>query len=63
LPRRKLAGAFGGLDHAEGQTILDRPQWVEGLDLDEEVDALRRQPVDSDDRSAAYRLEDVLSTR
>jgi len=42
------------------QPVLDRAQWVERFDLDEEVHALRRQMIDPDHRRIADRLDDAL---
>jgi hypothetical protein len=38
LPGSKFAGALGVLDHAKRQTILDRTERIECLNLDEQVD-------------------------
>ena len=35
----QCAAAFGVLDDAEGEAVLDRAERIEGLDLDEEVHA------------------------
>ena len=48
------------LDDAERQAVLHRAQRIEGLDLDVEVDARGRQPVDLHDRRVADRLQDAL---
>ena len=58
-PGESNAPALGVLDHAEGKPVLDRAHWIEGLDLDVEIDALRSELVDLDDGRATYGLEDV----
>ena len=50
---------FRVLDDAERETILDRAERIERFDFDEEVDALRRELVDADDRCMADGLENV----
>ena len=59
LPGLELAGLFRGLDDAERQAILDRAERIEGLDLDEQVDAFRRQLVDLDHRRVADGFKNV----
>ncbi len=39
-----IAGALGVLDHAKRQTILDRTERIECLNLDDQVDPGGRQP-------------------
>ena len=60
LPGLELARLLGRLDHAQRQPILDRAQRIERLDLDEQVHARRRQPVDPHDGRVADRLQDTL---
>src|SRR6185312_7469534 len=50
LPGLERAGFLRRLDDAEREPVLDRAERIEGLDLDVEVDALRRQFVDAHDR-------------
>src|SRR6185369_3790767 len=47
------------LDDADREAILDRPERVEGLDLDIQVHAGRREAVDADHRRVADRLQDA----
>ena len=56
----ELARLLGGLDDAEREAVLHRAERVERLDLDEEVDAGRRQLVDPHHGRVADGLEDVL---
>ena len=58
----QLARLLRRLDDAEGQPVLDRAERIEGLDLDEEVDAGRRQAVDADDRGVPDGPEDGIET-
>src|SRR6185295_4743946 len=60
LTGAQLAGALGILDHAEREAILHRAHRVEGFDLDEEVDAGRREGVHAHDGSSSYRREYVV---
>jgi hypothetical protein len=60
LTRLELPGPLSVFDHPERKSILDGTQWVEGLDLDEQVDTRGRQPVYFDNRRIAYRLKDVM---
>ena len=55
----EFAGALGVLDHAERQTILDRTEWIECLNFDEQVDPGGRKPVYPDNGSVADRLQNV----
>jgi hypothetical protein len=55
-----LSCPLGLFDHAERQTIFDRAERIECLDLGIEIDAVRREPVDLDDRSIADGFQDVL---
>ena len=52
--------AFGRLDDAQGQPVLDRAHRIEGLELDEELDALAARACDLDDRRVADRLKDIV---
>jgi len=61
LPQKRtlveeLTRFFGGLDHTKRQAVLDRAERVEGLDLDEQVDAHGRELVDPNNRRVAHRL-------
>ena len=60
LPGLELAGFLRRLDDAERQAVLDRAERIEGLDLDVEVDAFRRQLVDLDHRRVADGSENVV---
>jgi hypothetical protein len=51
---------LAAMDPAERQAVLYRAQWVERLDLDEQVDALRCQPIDPDDGRVADRSENAV---
>ena len=55
----QLTRLLRGLDHAERQAVLHRSQGIECLDLDEQVDAGRRQAVDPDDGRVADRSENA----
>jgi hypothetical protein len=71
---RRAEGALGGTDHSETDTgiaarrlddaecepILDRSKRIEGLDLDEEIDARRAETIDPDDRRVADGFQDVV---
>ena len=52
--------ALGALDDGERQAVLDRAHRVEGLDLDVDVDAGRRELVEPDERGVADGVEDVV---
>ena len=54
------AGFFRGLDHTQRQPVLDRSQWVEGFNLDEQIDAFGREFVDPHDRRIADRSENIF---
>jgi hypothetical protein len=56
----ELARLLRRLDDAQRQAVLDRAQRVEGLDLDVEVDARRRQPVDLHHRRLADGAENAF---
>ena len=56
----ECAGAFGVFDDAEGETVFDGAEWVEGFDLDVEVDVGRGELVDANDRRVADGAEDVV---
>src|SRR5436309_11471599 len=60
LARLELSGFFSRLDHAERQSVLDRPQRVESFDLDEKVYARRGQTIDANDRCIANSLDNIL---
>ncbi len=47
-------------DDAERQAIFHRAERIEGFDLDEEIDALRRELVDPDHRRAADGAENTV---
>ena len=57
-PGLQRAAALGGLDDAERQTILDRAQRIERLDLGVEIDIRRRELVEPHDRGAADGLRE-----
>ena len=60
LSRLEFARLLGGLDHTQRQSVFNRAQWVEGLDLDEQVDTGWRQPVDPHHGCISDGLQDVL---
>src|SRR6185295_18526078 len=60
LPRLQFAGPLGIFDDSKRKSILHGTQRVERLDLDEQVDARRRQPVYPDYRRVTHRFQDVL---
>jgi hypothetical protein len=41
LARLEVSGVFGGFDHPDRQTVLDRAEWIEGLDFDEQINVRR----------------------
>jgi hypothetical protein len=55
----EFAALLGRFDHPERQSVLDRAQRVERLDLDVEVYAGGCELVDLDDRRVADSFEDV----
>src|SRR4030095_12055636 len=54
------AGSLGVLDDGASHTVLDRADRVERLHPDEDVDTLRRQLVEPDERRISYRLQNIL---
>ena len=62
-PGFSCPGLLGLLDDAERQAVLDRAQWIEGLDLDVQVHARRREPVDAHHGRVADGLENVIELR
>ena len=59
LPWLEFTGFLRSLDNTERQTVLDRSEGIEGLDLYEEVDVFRRDPVDPHNRRTADRFENI----
>src|ERR1700733_5753794 len=59
----ELSGLLGGLDHAQRQPVLDGAEWIERLDLHIEVDPVRGEAVDPNDRRMSDRLQYVLKSR
>ena len=55
----EFSGPLGVFDHAEGEAVFDGAEGIEGLDLDEEVDVRRGQPVDLHDGCIADGFKDV----
>ena len=55
----QLARALRVFNHAQRQPVLHRSQRVECFDLDVEVHALGREPIDLYDRRVANRLQNV----
>ncbi len=51
--------ALAVIEDAEREPVLDRAERVLRLDLDEQVDPGRRQPVEADHGSVADRVEDA----
>src|SRR5690606_23278116 len=60
LPGGELAGLLGALDDGARHAVLDRAHRIEGLDLDPDVDAGRRELPEPDERRTADRLEYVF---
>ena len=59
----ELAGLLRRLDDPQSQTVLDRAQRVEGLDFHIEVDPVRGEAVDPDDRRVSDCLQYALKSR
>jgi hypothetical protein len=57
------ARALRRLDDGESQAVLDRSQWVEGLDFHIEVDAIRSEAVDADNRRVSNGFQNALKSR
>ena len=55
----QLAGLLGILNHPQGQPVFYRTHRVERFNLHKQVDAGRRQLIDADNRSIAYRFKNV----
>ena len=62
-PGLSSPGLLRRLDHAERQSVLDRAQRVERLDFHIEVDAVRSEAVDPDDRRVSDCLQNALKSR
>jgi hypothetical protein len=60
LARLQHAAALGVLDHGAGHAVLDRAEGVERFDLDPDLDAFGREPVEADQGGVADRLQDVV---
>jgi hypothetical protein len=60
LAGRQRAALLGVEDDGVRQAILHRGHRIERFDLDEQVDARRRQALDADDRGVADRAQDAV---
>jgi len=63
LPWFELSRLLRRLDHAQRQAILHGPQWIECFNLDEQVHALRRQPVDAHHGCVADCPQNIIELR
>src|ERR1700733_1836986 len=59
----EFAGLLRRLDNAKRQPVLDRAQWVEGLDFHIEVDPIRGEAVDADNRRVCNGFQNALKSR
>src|ERR1700722_8752733 len=59
----ELSGLLRRLDHPQRQSVLDGAERIERLDLHIEIDPVRGEAVDPDDRRMSDRLQYVLKSR